>query len=321
MICQRRPDHASGDARSASTSSAAGGSASPNTSMFAASSGVSPVDRLNRAERSGVLSRIIEDQIVPTMLLGHNAPPLGDQGQAWENDAEIEKFVALIIANDLVACLAWIDHLRAKGVPSARLKTGLLSQAARRLGTWWDADRCSFVDVTVGVGMLQRILHCLGQNLPTPRRSPGDTRRILLAGLPGERHSFGLQMVADAFTQSGWDATVRPAIATADLMAVVEENDFTVAGLSIATRDQTDQLAQAIRVIRRHSANPNIGVMIGGPLVLTWPNLPSLVGADVAAADADQAVIRADGLRMLFAAIAPGQNRHPLSELGYGSAI
>lgn len=319
MICQRRPDRTDGELGPTGECSASSRSVNLQATEFSRPLTASPISLLNREHRVGVLSRVIEHQIVPAMLLGHNAQPADDLASAWEFDAEVDAFAQLILGNDLNACLAWIEDQRRRGVSQARLRLGLLSQTARRLGAWWDADCCSFVDVTVGVGMLQRLLHSIELHSQPQCVGSGETRRILLASLPGDRHAFGPQMVADAFVQAGWDVTFKPALAATDLAAEVERSDFTIAGLSIATRQQVEPLAQTIRLLRRHSANANIGIMVGGPLFLAWPDLPGLVGADVGAADAGQAVIRADGLRMLCAAIAPDHDRPAPLALGFGA--
>jgi methanogenic corrinoid protein MtbC1 len=63
-----------------------------------------------------------------------------------------------------------------------------------------------------------------------------------------------------------------------------------------------DGLAHCIRSVRRASHNPDLYVMVGGPLFLAQPDLVTRVGADAAATDAASAVRQAGGLLAVRAA-------------------
>jgi methanogenic corrinoid protein MtbC1 len=177
----------------------------------------------------------------------------------------------------------------------------LLTPAARDLGLMWEDDTVSFVDVTTGLGLLHTLLYRLANIFRASGSMIDPSRRILLASLSGEQHNFGLQMVAELFRQSNWEVTVEPSIAEADLAQRVSETSFAIVGLSLADNLQTSQLAHAIRELRKTSANETIGVIVGGPVFVAQPDLASLIGADLTAHDAEQAVFRAEGLRALLA--------------------
>jgi cytochrome c oxidase cbb3-type subunit 1 len=65
-------------------------------------------------------------------------------------------------------------------------------------------------------------------------------------------------------------------------------------GLSIGADLHLQPVRSVIFALRRASRNPHVGVMVGGPLLVDRPQLVSEVGADFTAADARQAVERAD---------------------------
>ena len=71
---------------------------------------------------------------------------------------------------------------------------------------------------------------------------------------------------------------------------------FDVAGFSIGSEDRVENLAHTIRQMRRASRNPEITVMVGGPLFLSRPGLVAQVGADMTAEDAPGAVRQANEL-------------------------
>jgi methanogenic corrinoid protein MtbC1 len=74
------------------------------------------------------------------------------------------------------------------------------------------------------------------------------------------------------------------------LLAAVEKDWFQVVGLSVGTEDHVESLADTIRHIRAASANRDVKILVGGPLLALSPNLYKEVGADAAAADAPSAV-------------------------------
>ena len=69
---------------------------------------------------------------------------------------------------------------------------------------------------------------------------------------------------------------------------------FDVFGLSIATSDSVAQVASAILDIRKAAANPQLFVMVGGPMASQLPDLARLCGADAMAGDAPAAVATAN---------------------------
>jgi len=56
-------------------------------------------------------------------------------------------------------------------------------------------------------------------------------------------------------------------------------------------------LTATICALRRASRNREIGVLVGGPLLIEKPELAEIVGADATAADGPQAVLRAEHIR------------------------
>ncbi len=213
----------------------------------------------------------------------------------------MQGFTALVLANDLQGALNHATQRVAGGAGLAEVCLTLLMPAARRLGEMWDDDRCGFTEVTASLGMLRLILLRL-RDLCGPALPIRDAeRRILLASLAGNQHSFGLQMTAELFCHAGWDVVTETAIGEADLLGRIGTGWFAAVGLSIACDAQTASLGRTIRAIRRASCNQRLGVLAGGPAFVRNPDLARLVGADATACDARQAVLRAEDLRWLMA--------------------
>jgi methanogenic corrinoid protein MtbC1 len=220
------------------------------------------------------------------------------------DDAALESFALLALGNRLAECQARVDGWLARGMAVPQLCLLVLAPTARRLGEMWEADRCSFVDVTTALGLMHALLRNLrdGFEPVLPPHDPG--RRLLLASLAGDQHTFGLGMVAEFFRQAGWDVTLEIASTEAALGRLLARDWFGIVGLSLGSDDHVGALGLAIRAIRRHSRNPAVGVIVGGPVFLAQPELARLVGADLTTSDAEQAVVRAEGLRLLLGALA-----------------
>lgn len=124
---------------------------------------------------------------------------------------------------------------------------------------------------------------------------------MLLAPAPGEQHTFGLSMVAEFFRRAGWDVWSGPVASRQELVGMVRAAWFAVVGLSVSSERKLDEVATAIRAIRRASRNRSIGVMVGGPMFLEHPDWVARVGADATAVDGRQAIRQAHDLLALLA--------------------
>lgn len=202
-------------------------------------------------------------------------------------DREVETLADLALAADGSAVTARVAAAGGLGIEALGLE--LLGPAARRLGRRWEDDDCGFLDVTLGVGRLQQALFRLGSALPAPPPAATGTYRALLTPVPGEQHTFGVQIVAELFRQQGWLVTGGGGRSRAALCAALGREWFHLLGLSVACERLLDSLAADIDALRSASRNPDLVVLIGGPLVDRRPELLAGIGADGIAAGAREA--------------------------------
>ncbi|MCX7683857.1 MAG: cobalamin B12-binding domain-containing protein [Acetobacteraceae bacterium] len=243
------------------------------------------------------IARAIEAEVVPR-LVGRGLA----EGPQRPTAEEIERMAALAAADDVAAAIAFAEALVARGIPVPALLLHLLSPAAARLGEWWIEDRCSFVDVTLGLMHLQHVLQALSPLLLPDITAPPEARRILLLAAPGEQHLFGLSVVAEFFRRGGWEVASETPADTAEAARLVRQDWYTVAGLSAGTVERAAGLAPLIAAIRRASCNPAIAVLVGGAGFRARPELAREIGADGTAGDGEQAVRQAEALAALLVA-------------------
>jgi MerR family transcriptional regulator, light-induced transcriptional regulator len=265
------------------------------------------------------LLRTIEGEIIPRLVLARrangNAPAVAVPGSrlslgastsgassalGWTPDSELIAEIAnLVVREDVAAAATRIEALRQSGLTIETLYLELLAPIARYLGELWESDIVDFTTVTLGCGRLQQLLHELSPSFFREAEPHEHRRRVLLAPVPGEQHTFGLYMVAEFFRRAGWDVW-SGCMPNRELAELVSKESFTLVGFSLSGDQRLDALASSIRSVRRASCNRGIGVLVGGPVFVGHPELVSLVGADATAQDGRQATQQAQNTLSLL---------------------
>ena len=245
-----------------------------------------PMLRLRPA--SGGVVETLRTHIIPRIVLAFRSLPavvMPDAADTTEPDA-VEAFARLIVSLDDEAASAHVEQLLASGATVESVLLELLAPTARHLGTLWESDAEDFVTVTLGVSRLHQIMRRLGDAFVSEGHAAGSGRSILLTIIPGEQHSFGLSMVAEFFRRDGWNLCTGPFSSHQELISLVQSHWFDVIGFSVSSDRRLDELRRDIGAIRRDARNQQIGIMLGGPLVLVQPNLVQSMGADMMSIDA-----------------------------------
>lgn len=239
------------------------------------------------------LSRIVELEIIPRLMLMHSAQPLSDHPPPLcmvLGDEQVRKLAHLAAEGDADSAGGYVRALLDAGASLEQVFLDLLAPCARWLGQLWDQDRYDFSQVTIALWRLQRVLHEQGSRFNLMTRPDGDSHRALLAAVPGAQHTFGVVMAAEFFSRAGWDVECEPKASWSDLHARLTGSWFDMFGLSIATGDSIAHVASAILDMREASANRQVFVMVGGPMAAEMPDLAALCGADAMASEACSAV-------------------------------
>jgi MerR family transcriptional regulator, light-induced transcriptional regulator len=239
------------------------------------------------------LASVIFDDIVPRLQMLHHELSAKDAERAFSRE-EISDFGETLISDDGAAVEAFLQRMRGRGHSEETLFLGLMAETARHLGALWEEDRCTFIDVTIGVARLQKLL-CVFSGACEPAFSDGD-HRVLLCALPGERHVYGLDMVACFMRHASWDVDLRKESEVEGVAAAVAGERFAILGLTLSAESRLESLCRAIQAARAASINPVIGVLVGGPLFRADPKLVAQVGADAMASDAASASLLAKKL-------------------------
>lgn len=239
------------------------------------------------------LSAVIESEIIPQLIASRPALAAIDAQARPDGstvtDADVETFAPLTLTAEADTLLDYVERLIARGVGVEAIMIDLLAPTARVLGTYWEADRCDFVDVTMGLWRLQEIVHELSACLPAATR--GGTRwRAMFAPMPGDQHSFGSILLEEIFAREGWFTDRLGDVSTSDLLDRVAADPFDLVGLTVGCESHMAALPSLIEAVRHVSANPRVCVMVGGRIFVEAPARATEVGADGTAPDARVAV-------------------------------
>jgi methanogenic corrinoid protein MtbC1 len=244
-------------------------------------------------EAFGQVVRTLEREILPRLVLVHRGEARPRVSRAVEESpptaTEVGDFVQLLMAHDSGVAYAFVDAMRLRGVAPHAICLKLLAPAASRLGQMWEQDSCSFMQVTMGLCRLHRVLHRLGNETGAQlAATDGSPRRcVLLAGLPGDQHTFGVLVAGQIMRRAGWDVWNEFPASLDDLMELVERNAFQIIGLSVGSDRELNDVPGMIRGIRRGSRYRKASVVLGGPMLSLNPALAAGMGADTAPVDGD----------------------------------
>lgn len=248
---------------------------------------------LNDAQIMNLLAVVVEGEIIPRLMLAHQkfAPSEPSLVVASGISAEeIERFATLTIAGEVDDLEDYIVGLTRQGIAEEAIYLELMAPAARKLGDFWTQDLCSFTDVTIGLGRLQTLLYRVSARHRATYETLDSVRKGLFVTPEGAQHSFGIRMVEDLFRRAGWKTLCEPDISLPELVSLVRSETFNIVGIGLSLVEQVETAGKMIVEVRAASRNKDIKIMVGGSLLANRSDLVDLLGADICAVDAREAV-------------------------------
>lgn len=247
--------------------------------------------------RYAKLSRIVAELVVPRLLALHDKArgEAGTDAPATSpGSAEIAELANLVLGQQGDGAAEFLLRLKNDGVSLDSLYADLLEPTARHLGELWNDDKIDFVDVTLGVSRLQRIV-LLFEGLE-PVEALDAKRKVLLAVAPGEQHSYGSAIVQKFLRAAGWHVWTCTTPRFEEAADIAAQEWFGVIGFSLGSDIHQEALATAIARVRELSLNPKVGIMVGGSAIARNPQWVEALGADGTAANGPATVILAKKL-------------------------
>ena len=257
----------------------------PGADTFSRSSQIQISAKANAFEAA--LSRTIESDIIPRLLLAHRTP--SSETPAVDPTAtgidEIAALTDILIRESLSTARRFIDAMRGRGVSAESVVADVLPAAARHVGWLWETDACTFVDVTFALSRLQQLLRHYAPSMGAEIPATGGGRRVLLSVMPGEQHTFGISVVEEMLRRGAWDVVPIVPATPADLLRAAKQEWFDIVGLSAAADGSIGSMSALITQLRAASANRSVRIVAGGAAVLRAPEEATAAGADAVVSD------------------------------------
>lgn len=237
---------------------------------------------------------LVEAEIIPRLMQAHTHRDNKNANEAKLLPAdEVVAFTKAILLQDSTVANEQIAKLRSHGLTLDAVYLYLLTPAARYLGELWESDERSFTEVTLGMWRIQQMMYDLSPAFHAGRKpllSLGKQRHILIATLPGSQHTFGLSMLSEFFRSEGWSVLAIPAPDKRELLEALVNNWLDIFALSVSSDRELDNAKNIIEFARKRSCNPEINVIVGGPVFINNPELAESIGADGTSLDAPGAL-------------------------------
>ena len=164
--------------------------------------------------------------------------------------SEIALLCTALLSTDEAAADRIILAARRDGVKIEDIYLGYVAGAARRLGSMWEEDEISFVEVTLASGRLYRIIRGLRHVLASTLSDGRDERPALFALVPGEDHTLGIEIATDLFRREGWDVDMSLGQAHDALLEQAEERSYRAIVLVAHSDRMIEPLTRLVLALR-----------------------------------------------------------------------
>jgi len=118
-------------------------------------------------------------------------------------DASVQVFVSALLAAQRKAAVTIVLDALERGGPVVDLYVDLVQAALYEIGYRWQRNEISVADEHMATAIVQYVLAQVYERLPIPSPTKG---RMLVAGVTGELHQLGANIVADECEWSAAEA-------------------------------------------------------------------------------------------------------------------
>ncbi len=244
------------------------------------------------ADLPQVALKALAREVILRMARGQPEP---DDGLAEQkpDSAMINALCDALMSDDETAAARMVREARTGGMSADMLYFGYIADAVAMLGTRWEQDEATISEVIIGAGRVYGILRELRGVFLAERLPYSAGAEALFAQVPGEIHTLGVTMAADAMRRKGWEIDLKLGFAHDALVDEIDRLQPTMVGLSASTVQQTFALARLIVAIRVRC--PQVWILVAGQVVPLDPHLRDLVDADAVAGTLDGAAAALEG--------------------------
>jgi MerR family transcriptional regulator, light-induced transcriptional regulator len=217
-------------------------------------------------------------------------------------DSEVRALTRLAIEANESVVEAFIMNVVNRGVAIEKIYAELLAPSLKMLGVMWEDDTVGFAPMTVACWKIQKTLFNLAAipDKASLERFTGialntlqahqKVGRLFLACVPGTKHTFGIQILADIFRRNQWHVEVASATRLADIVEESASSNADVIGFSIGSDTLIPTMQAIAKDVRKATKQFAPAIIAGGPIFCNGVVQPSLIGVDYVCGDANDAL-------------------------------
>jgi len=165
-----------------------------------------------------------------------------------------------------------------------------ITGSARLIGELWSRDALDFVNVTIALSRLHRVMHEFSQEFLSEGNAESNGLSLLLMTEPGSQHGLGVFMLSEFFRQAGWRVTLASPQDIVDFKRIFLSDWFDAVVLSISTDRQIDTVSKVVLELSKATINPKLKIYVGGPMAQVSPEAINWDGTLLLQTDAAQTV-------------------------------
>jgi methylmalonyl-CoA mutase cobalamin-binding subunit len=242
-------------------------------------------------EITAPLSLALKDLVIPKLLQVAGSEQSG-LPLAEQQSQLLAKTCVSSPSSDIESCVL---NMVGQGLGLETVFLQTIPSAAKLFHQWWAQDEIDFVAVTQASYRLQELVYKLSAEfvLSGPQCGGLSNYAALLVNTPQSQHSLGLLILSQYFKRYGWQVVGDTTWREPDMVIAVQSGYIDLLGLSVSDERQLGYLKKLIATLRKKSLNPDLLVMVGGPLLATHDHLAPWLGADFSCLQADDAQVLA----------------------------
>ncbi len=199
-------------------------------------------------------------------VLGRSGPDAREQLRLDPEalvESTLETFATALERGDAEMAEGAIATAIEDGITPTTLHAEVIGPALRRLDVLAESGNLGVERERHASTIVRRVLATLYRYM-TGGTEPS-RERVLLAGVAGDSHTLGLQMVHDQLAAAGFQTIFDTDLSPERLLAMVESQSPDVVVVGATAPGESDAVAIALRDLR--TSHPELPIVLGGPAV------------------------------------------------------
>jgi methanogenic corrinoid protein MtbC1 len=213
------------------------------------------------------LHRVLATKVIPQLLTAamqrdeliadcgsHRAPP---------TEAEVHRIGRLALLQDMPELARTVAAMTAEGLPLRSVLLDTIAPAARWLGQQWENDEISWMETTIGLSTLERLVAVLAHDAPPVEETAGRGLVALFAE-PGEQHTLSIRVLGELLRGAGYRTLVDPRMPPDEVLHLVQSHHVSMVGMTTTTGSHVEMMRRLVADVARTSRNPHVLFVVGG---------------------------------------------------------